>query len=179
MYYHYLCSCCCCIFVTGESLWLHMDLISNMQSFCKTLFPVVAYAFTLDTCFSIRPARVYSLQLKSGKFWMVNSINFFFILKANKPSIPVSAGAVVWYNLTYWHGTGNDFFDWWRLEGKKTHQNFSRFSTLWNNIYIYIFFFFLGGEGSSKISCTPEKTAFRAPGIGSSDYKVSYFQRIP
>ncbi|XP_061638179.1 spermidine synthase isoform X1 [Phyllopteryx taeniolatus] len=29
----------------GECQWLHLDLIKEMQTFCKTLFPVVAYAY--------------------------------------------------------------------------------------------------------------------------------------
>ncbi|KAL5014941.1 hypothetical protein ScPMuIL_009211 [Solemya velum] len=33
----------CC---QGECLWLHLELIKNMQDFCKTLFPVVSYAYT-------------------------------------------------------------------------------------------------------------------------------------
>jgi len=30
----------------GESLWLHLELIKEMQTFCKTLFPVVDYAYS-------------------------------------------------------------------------------------------------------------------------------------
>ncbi|XP_041479721.1 spermidine synthase-like [Lytechinus variegatus] len=30
----------------GESLWLHLDLIKSMQKFCRSLYPVVDYAFT-------------------------------------------------------------------------------------------------------------------------------------
>lgn len=30
----------------GECSWLHLDLISSMQDFCRTLFPTVAYAYT-------------------------------------------------------------------------------------------------------------------------------------
>eukprot|EP00730_Choanoeca_flexa_P015090 TRINITY_DN6841_c0_g1_i1.p1 TRINITY_DN6841_c0_g1~~TRINITY_DN6841_c0_g1_i1.p1 ORF type:complete len:291 (+),score=77.77 TRINITY_DN6841_c0_g1_i1:51-923(+) len=29
----------------GECLWLHLDLIKSMQTFCKTLFPVVSYGY--------------------------------------------------------------------------------------------------------------------------------------
>ena len=32
--------------LTGESAWLHLDLISGMQEFCRTLFPTVSYAYT-------------------------------------------------------------------------------------------------------------------------------------
>ncbi|KAK7093753.1 spermidine synthase-like isoform X2 [Littorina saxatilis] len=30
----------------GECAWLHLDLIKNMQEFCRTLFPTVSYAYT-------------------------------------------------------------------------------------------------------------------------------------
>lgn len=30
----------------GESLWLHLDLIKEMHTFCKTMFPVVDYAYS-------------------------------------------------------------------------------------------------------------------------------------
>ncbi|XP_076451826.1 spermidine synthase-like [Babylonia areolata] len=30
----------------GECAWLHLDLISSMQDFCRTLFPTVSYAYT-------------------------------------------------------------------------------------------------------------------------------------
>ncbi|KAK7450502.1 hypothetical protein BaRGS_00039933 [Batillaria attramentaria] len=30
----------------GECAWLHLDLIRNMQEFCRTLFPTVSYAYT-------------------------------------------------------------------------------------------------------------------------------------
>ncbi|XP_069111866.1 spermidine synthase-like [Argopecten irradians] len=33
----------CC---QGECLWLHLDLIKNMQDFCRNLYPVVDYAYT-------------------------------------------------------------------------------------------------------------------------------------
>ncbi|KAF0880716.1 MTOR kinase, partial [Crocuta crocuta] len=29
----------------GECQWLHLDLIKEMRQFCKSLFPVVAYAY--------------------------------------------------------------------------------------------------------------------------------------
>lgn len=29
----------------GECQWLHLDLIRNMQHFCRSLFPVVRYAY--------------------------------------------------------------------------------------------------------------------------------------
>ncbi len=37
-----------CPFVnfTGECQWLHLELIKEMQTFCKTLFPVVEYAYS-------------------------------------------------------------------------------------------------------------------------------------
>uniref|UniRef100_A0AAY4BPL5 Spermidine synthase n=1 Tax=Denticeps clupeoides TaxID=299321 RepID=A0AAY4BPL5_9TELE len=31
--------------VTGECQWLHLELIKEMRTFCKTLFPVVDYAY--------------------------------------------------------------------------------------------------------------------------------------
>lgn len=34
----------CCNF-TGECQWLHLELIKEMRTFCKTLFPVVDYAY--------------------------------------------------------------------------------------------------------------------------------------
>ncbi|XP_060073766.1 spermidine synthase-like [Ylistrum balloti] len=33
----------CC---QGECLWLHLDLIKSMQDFCRSLYPVVDYAYT-------------------------------------------------------------------------------------------------------------------------------------
>lgn len=30
----------------GECLWLHIDLIKGMQDFCRSLYPVVDYAYT-------------------------------------------------------------------------------------------------------------------------------------
>lgn len=30
---------------TGECQWLHLDLIKEMRHFCKSLFPVVGYAY--------------------------------------------------------------------------------------------------------------------------------------
>lgn len=29
----------------GECQWLHLDLIKEMRQFCKSLFPVVGYAY--------------------------------------------------------------------------------------------------------------------------------------
>nr|XP_054768561.1 spermidine synthase-like [Lytechinus pictus] len=34
------------VITQGESLWLHLELIKSMQKFCRTLYPVVDYAFT-------------------------------------------------------------------------------------------------------------------------------------
>lgn len=31
--------------LTGECQWLHLQLIKEMRNFCKTLFPVVEYAY--------------------------------------------------------------------------------------------------------------------------------------
>ncbi len=31
---------------TGECQWLHLELIKEMRTFCKTLFPVVDYAYS-------------------------------------------------------------------------------------------------------------------------------------
>lgn len=33
------------LFFPGECLWLHLDIITNMQDFCKGVFPVVDYAY--------------------------------------------------------------------------------------------------------------------------------------
>ena len=33
----------CC---QGECQWLHLDLIKNIMSFCRDLFPVTSYAYT-------------------------------------------------------------------------------------------------------------------------------------
>lgn len=41
----FFCSCYCVTF-TGECQWLHLELIKEMQTFCKTLFPVVDYAYS-------------------------------------------------------------------------------------------------------------------------------------
>ena len=30
---------------TGECLWLHLELIKEMQDFCEELYPVVDYAY--------------------------------------------------------------------------------------------------------------------------------------
>ena len=30
---------------TGECLWLHLDLIKSMLTFCNNLFPVTSYAY--------------------------------------------------------------------------------------------------------------------------------------
>lgn len=35
-----------CVNFTGESQWLHLELIKEMQTFCKALFPVVDYAYS-------------------------------------------------------------------------------------------------------------------------------------
>lgn len=35
-----------CFWVTGECQWLHLELIKEMRIFCKTLFPVVEYAYS-------------------------------------------------------------------------------------------------------------------------------------
>lgn len=35
-----------CDNLTGECQWLHLELIKEMQTFCKTLFPVVDYAYS-------------------------------------------------------------------------------------------------------------------------------------
>lgn len=34
-----------CVWVAGECQWLHLELIKEMRNFCKTLFPVVEYAY--------------------------------------------------------------------------------------------------------------------------------------
>lgn len=34
------------VIFTGECQWLHLELIKEMRTFCKTLFPVVDYAYT-------------------------------------------------------------------------------------------------------------------------------------
>ena len=34
-----------CVNFTGECQWLHLELIKEMRTFCKTLFPVVEYAY--------------------------------------------------------------------------------------------------------------------------------------
>lgn len=31
--------------LSGECQWLHLDLIKDMQHFCRSLFPVVGYAY--------------------------------------------------------------------------------------------------------------------------------------
>lgn len=36
---------CSCVAFTGECQWLHLELIKEMRIFCKTLFPVVEYAY--------------------------------------------------------------------------------------------------------------------------------------
>lgn len=37
---------CTCVNFTGECQWLHLELIKEMRTFCKTLFPVVDYAYS-------------------------------------------------------------------------------------------------------------------------------------
>lgn len=37
---------CSCVAFTGECQWLHLELIKEMRTFCKTLFPVVEYAYS-------------------------------------------------------------------------------------------------------------------------------------
>lgn len=32
--------------LTGECMWLHLDLIHSVMSSCKKIFPVVKYAYT-------------------------------------------------------------------------------------------------------------------------------------
>uniref|UniRef100_A0A3Q1HIF8 Spermidine synthase n=1 Tax=Acanthochromis polyacanthus TaxID=80966 RepID=A0A3Q1HIF8_9TELE len=37
---------CSCVIFPGECQWLHLELIKEMRTFCKTLFPVVDYAYS-------------------------------------------------------------------------------------------------------------------------------------
>ncbi len=70
---------------TGECQWLHLELIKEMQTFCKTLFPVVDYAYcTIPTY----PSGQIGFMLCSK-----NPVRFFLLAFNN--------AAFVWIDLQF------------------------------------------------------------------------------
>lgn len=100
------------LYSTGECQWLHLQLIKDMQTFCKSLFPVVDYAYcTIPTypsgqigfmCCSKNPVsfsfshlllqclcKNHRLHWKHLSFIkLIQSLSFFLIYSGNKFPCP-------------------------------------------------------------------------------------------